>query len=60
LAKKQITEEITPLKYNKNSVFFKMKHWQVVDGDVKLMAGGIFFQEDYEKVHEYFKSKGLI
>lgn len=53
-------EIIKPFKNDTNSIWYKVKHWRIMDGKLILAAGGVFDQEDYNHVEKYFQKKGLL
>jgi len=60
LAKKETTEVIRSFKEDKSSCWYLLKHWKVMDGELILCAGGIFYQDDYDHVYKYFRTKKMI
>lgn len=58
--KKETTEVIRAFKEDKSSVWYCMKHWRVMDGELILAAGGLDIIEEREHVYKYFKNKKLL
>lgn len=57
---KKTTERIKPFKTDEKSVWYIRKHYQVINGEVILVAGGILVEEELNYVQKYFKRKKLI
>jgi len=55
--KKEKAERIKPFKQDSTSIWLGFRHYQVVNGELILAAGGSPCKERYEKVKKYFKKK---
>lgn len=62
MAKKEIEDKllVRAFKQDNMSIWCAGKHWQVINGELVLAAGGLFEQNEYDHVYKYFRSKKLI
>lgn len=60
MAEKETKDIIKPFKNDPSSIWLRMIHWRVIEGEVVLCAGGIKVEEEYQKVLKYFRTKKMI
>jgi hypothetical protein len=60
LEEKETKDIIKQFKNDPYSIWLRMIHWRVIEGELVLCAGGIFEQSEYDRVLKYFRTKKLI